>query len=1123
MAELQELLQQLPPDALQRGRAFERICQWYLRNDPVYAQQLRNIWVWDEWPGRFGPDAGIDLVAETHDGGLWAIQAKAYGVRYSVTKADVDTFLSESGRAVFSYRLLIATTNQIGSRAGKTLDEQAIPAGVLRLHQLERALVNWPDNLDDLRARRPEPKHPFPHSKEAIDAVCSGFNQHDRGQLVMACGTGKTLVGLWVSERLGCRRTLVLVPSLSLLAQTLREWAGSAAKPFKSLVVCSDPSVEDDDLVEHTAELGVPTTTDPDAIVAALKRSGHHVVFSTYQSSPRLADACHRDSIVFDLAIADEAHRCAGLTGSTFATIVNSGAILADRRLFMTATPRYFTSKVKRLAEGTDLEIAAMDDEEYFGPVFHRLGFGEAISRGLLSDYRVAIVGVDDPACQAQVRRAALVTAGDLGITDARSLAGQIGLAKAMRTFDLRRVVSFHNRVSAARSFAQQMPTTVEWMPEDERPTGKLWAEHVSGAMPSGRRDTLLRRLGQLDAGARGLLSNARCLGEGVDVPAIDGVAFIDPRRSMIDITQAVGRAIRRSEEKLKGTIVLPVFVDVSCDPEEALDSSAFRAVWDVIRALRAHDEVLAESLDELRRQLGRARPGFLELPEKLHVDLPVTVGEAFARAFEVRLVEHTTATWEQWFGMVQTYVEREGHAAVPVDHMVGTWRLGLWVAIQRRLGREGALLADRRERLESLPGWSWTPSSEQWGLGFRALGAFVEREGHAVVPKRHVEVGVNLGTWVQHQRTNYRNGMIDAERVALIEGVPGWVWNTKDERWEQGFGVLRSFIATSGHVRVPSAHLEGAFPLGHWVLRQRQLYDRGELNSARQSRLEAVEGWVWDVHDERWGEALALLRAFAGSEGHARVPATCVVGEVRLGIWVANQRSAQKKGRLTPDRFRRLSQVPGWSWDALEGAWEENFEILSRFAAGVGTAEVPANRIEEGAQLGWWIRTQRKAFKEGTLTPERVKLLKSLPGWSWDSIETKWDEGFARLAVFAEREGQAFVPVDFIDAVGFRLGQWTAVQRRRHAMDKLDAKRIQRLESLPGWSWDMRAAKQELAMTVLRAFAAREGHAHVPVAHIEAGFPLGSWAADRRKAYRRGKLDEAVVKALDALPGWRW
>ena len=1123
MGDLAVLLRQLSPVRYERGRQFERLCQWYLRNDPVYSQQVETVWLWDEWPGRFGADAGIDLVAQTHDGDLWAVQAKAYDQRYSVTKADVDTFLSESGRPQFAFRLLIATTDLIGARAEKTLDEQAIPAGVMCLSQLEQAAVDWPDSFDDLRPRRPPRKRPLPHSSDAIEAVCSGFAQHDRGQLVMACGTGKTLVGLWVSERLACNRTLVLVPSLSLLAQTLREWACSATVPFMSLAVCSDPSVEQDDLVEHTAELGLPTTTDPDMIVAALSKPGRHVVFATYQSSKRVAEACARGAPGFDLAIADEAHRCAGTIDSAFTTIVEPSAISATRRLFMTATPRYFTARVKRAAEGMDLEVASMDDEEHFGPVFHRLSFGEAISRGLLADYQVAIVGVDDARCHEYVERARFVSAEGLGVTDARTLAGRIGFAKAMCDFDLRRVVSFHRRVSSARSFAQHLPSTVAWMPADERPSGALWAEHVSGAMPSGRRDTLLRRLREVRPGSRGVLSNARCLGEGVDVPAIDGVAFIDPRRSVIDITQAVGRAIRRSEEKVRGTVVLPVFVDVSSDPEQVLQSSVFSGVWEVLRALRAHDEVLAEQLDDLRRQLGRLEGRDLHLPEKLHVDLPVAVSEAFARAFRVRLIEQTTATWEQWFGMLQAYAERAGHARVPIDHAQDGWRLGHWVATQRRLERSGDLLHDRRVRLASVPGWSWAPTVDQWAEAVAALLSFVEREGHADVPKRHMEVDFNLGTWVQHQRTAYRNGTLELDRIEQLERLPGWVWNTKDRQWEQGFASLRRFVAANRHALVPDVYDDTGFPLGHWVRRQRQVYDRGQLNPSRRSRLESVEGWVWDVNAERWESAYRLLESFGEREGSARVSGDTVVDGFHLGAWVANQRVSYKKGRLAPGRVVRLEQIDDWTWDALDTAWEESFAALTRFVTRTGLANVPQHHVEDGIKLGWWCGTQRKAFTDGSLLPERVSRLEALPGWTWNPIEATWNEGFRRLEAYATREGQALVSVEFVDESGFRLGQWAAVQRRRRAIGKLDVDRVRRLDGLPGWSWHVVATRQQQAMSRLREFVAREGHAGVPVAHVEGGFPLGGWASERRKAYREGKLGADVISELERLPGWTW
>ena len=309
----------------------------------------------------------------------------------------------------------------------------------------------------------------------------------------------------------------------------------------------------------------------------------------------------------FDIAFADEAHRVAGDESTVFATILNADTIKARRRLFMTATPRYYTGRVLKAAQDEDLEVATMDDAAKFGTVFHRLTFGEAIHRELLTDYQVAVVGVDDATYREWAEKGTLVKR-DGKPTDARTLASQIGLAKAMRKYDLRRVISFHSLVSRARRFASEFPEVVEWMPARQRPKGALWTNYASGEMTAGERHVRLQRLRQLDAGERGLLTNARCLSEGVDVPTLDGVAFIDPRRSEVDIVQAVGRAIRKADNKKVGTVVIPVFIDIDTDPEVALSSSVFEPVWDVIRALRSHDEELGRATRRITPGTGSSR-----------------------------------------------------------------------------------------------------------------------------------------------------------------------------------------------------------------------------------------------------------------------------------------------------------------------------------------------------------------------------------------------------------------------------------------------------------------------------------------------------------------------------------
>jgi hypothetical protein len=468
----------------------------------------------------------------------------------------------------------------------------------------------------------------------------------------------------------------------------------------------------------------------------------------------------------------------------------------------MTATPRYFTGRVLKAAQDADLEVASMDDETRFGKVFHRLSFGEAIKRDLLTDYQVVVVGVDDATYREYADKGTRARLDEKMKTDARTLAGQVGLAKAMRKYDMHRMISFHSRVSRARDFAAEMPEVIAWMPARQRPKGKLWSDFASGEMTAGERHIRLRHLNRLDDGERGLLANARCLAEGVDLPTLDGVAFIDPRRSEVDIVQAVGRAIRLTDDKLVGTIVIPVFIDTDADPEKALNDSVFKPVWDVVKALRAHDEELGEQIDSLRREMGR-RDGVPRLPDKIRLDVPVKVGREFAEAFDVRLVEQTTASWEFWFGLLERYVEENGTSLVSSEYIVDGHRLGRWVV---KRGRWDALDNERQQLLLQLPGWTLNTKESQWEEGFRRLQEYVAMHDTALVPGEYSVDEYRLGRWVIKQRANWNS--LSAARRHRLSQLTGWSLDIRDTRWEEGLLHLQQYVDKHGDALPPAAYI---------------------------------------------------------------------------------------------------------------------------------------------------------------------------------------------------------------------------------------------------------------------------------------------------------------------------
>lgn len=621
------------------GKLFERLTKWFLENDPEYRAQFARVWLWDDWPGRWGVDRGIDLVGETHAGANVAIQAKNYGEAHSISKRDVDTFLSESNRVEIAERLLVGSTDRLAGSARTTMAAQEKPVATCLLSRLMSSPVSWPASMDDLRPGRPTRHVPRPDQDEALDAIARWARTDGRrAQVIRACGTGKTMIGAWAAEQLEAKRVLVLVPTLALMRQTVLDWAQNAESPLDVLRICSDTSRMDDDFIRGD-ELGSNGTTDVSRIAERLGSSEQLLVLCTYDSSPTLAEAIRGiPGFEFDLAIADEAHRCAGLERSSNKTILKPGALPAHRTLFLTATPTIYGVRQRGQLRQHAVAVASMDDPAKFGPVIHRLSFAEAIRRELLCPYQVAVIPIDDEEIHNMIQRRRLVTADGDQVLEAESLATQIACARAMRRFACKRIVAFHPTVRDSKRFAAHFPTAAALMSDDDRPQSRIWSEHVDGAgMSYSDRSSRLRRFREAEPDEHRILSNVRMLTEGVDVPGIDAIAFLHTHRGQAAIIQAVGRAVRPAEGKTIGTIVLPIILRADESMQAALARSEHRHVVDILGALRSHDPDIHRSLDDLR--FHKNHPAGEPSPNgRFVIDAPIEVGEEFADAVDLAL-----------------------------------------------------------------------------------------------------------------------------------------------------------------------------------------------------------------------------------------------------------------------------------------------------------------------------------------------------------------------------------------------------------------------------------------------------------------------------------------------------
>ncbi|MEU8661795.1 DEAD/DEAH box helicase [Actinoplanes philippinensis] len=1156
---LAALLGQLAADDdVLRGRQFERIVKFWLRADPVYAPQVARIWRWEQWPGADGPDMGIDLVVETVNNVLWAVQCKGYASTSSVTKASVDSFISASATSIFARRLLVMSTDRLSPNAHRAISRQAVATTVIGLAQLEAAPVRWPSTLAALSTADPDKSLRLArralreHQRNAVDDVVAELERqlvacgHARASLVMACGSGKTLTCHGIAERVASQRTLVLLPSLALVSQTLREWSAQSTGHVRMVAVCSDETVVSDTDDISAAELGIPVLTNAQKLATqmwAAADDGHPmVVFSTYHSSPVVAEAQQIQAeggslIPFDLAIADEAHFLAGRCSPAFATILDGARIDARRRVFATATPKVVHPRLAARARESELAITSMSDVAIFGPVAHRLSFAAAIDLGLLADYQVLILGVDadgtaDVAAAAVADRH-LVDAGGR-IIDATMFAALVATGRAFRERGVRTALSFHTTVSRARQFADLVGDLPSLAPSAS--PGSISAAHVSGTMPSGQRTRLIRQLagtGMTDGPRRAMLTNARCLTAGVDLPALDAVIFADPRRSTIEIVQAVGRALRRTDEKDRGLIVVPVVVRAGEDPRTVFATSAFDTVWRVIAAMRDHDERLAEELDELRTALGRDRviPG--GRLGRLIIDLPVWVASELAEQLKIKIVEVASSGFYVGLGQLQAYVRERGDARVRQSHVTGDgYNLGAWVTRVRAEYRAGRMPSERVAALQALPGWVWDTRDADFSAGLTALDAYVTEFGNAMVRTDFITPnGFPLGQWVQVRRLDRKIGRLSIDRQRQLEQIPGWLWSVQESQFEAGYAALQVFVAKYGHALVPASHVTAeGYPLGRWVSKRRTGRRLKRLSAEQASQLETLPGWRWEVFDEGFETGLEALAMYVHHYGHARVPSNHVTESgFKLGQWVVVRRQDRANGKLPDDRAEQLERFPGWAWHSRNDRFERCLAVLASYVEEHGDARVSHDHVTaDGFELGKWITKQQAAYKAKKLTPERIAALEAFPRWSWGRHQAWFEEGLAALRGYIEVHHDSCVPQSYVTAEGFALGTWVHGRRQDYRKGSLAAERTTALESLSGWRWTVQRERRTSGfadgITALRKYTSLHGHSRVPADHVTAeGFKLGSWVSRRRGERKRGALADSHAEQLEALPGCIW
>ena len=630
-------------NTVELGTRFERLVFDFLKTDSVYSKRFEKVWMWKDWAREnkikdkmgVSHDLGVDIVAKERGGTLCAIQCKCYDDNALLDKDGINSFIA-AGRSYKMDSYVLACTSQINDNALAIL--RGVRCNIITQEHFRDSGVDW-SQYPKIKAKKPKTLRDY--QQTAMDDVLQGFKKNSRGKMIMACGTGKTLVSMRIAEKLAGKggTVLYLVPSISLILQSMREWSDNSTIPHYYMAVCSDKSVRNSEDGTLT-ELETPASTDPKELSERLSKMTSdtmNVIFSTYHS---IEVVMRSVDDTFDLILCDEAHRTAGIGSNSkesFLTMVHHECnIKAKRRLYMTATPRIYTDSIKNKAQQKEKEIISMDDESVYGEVFHNLSFHDAVHKyNALSDFKVRVAIMDGDTMDSMIQKSVANDEHQIPLNEKTLMASvwhalqypDIGDEKEL----LQRIIVFCDMINSSKLFAgeelsykkdvreqreafekvkeidanrsfERLVGHIKKVVGDDDPTA-VQVRHVDGGdnAQSRRRELDWLRDSEDDPNTCRMVSNARCLSEGVDVPALDGVVFMNPRKSVVDVVQAVGRVMRKSPGKDFGYVVLPVAIPAGMRIEDALsDNKHFKVVWQVLNALRSHDSNLAEEINRL-------------------------------------------------------------------------------------------------------------------------------------------------------------------------------------------------------------------------------------------------------------------------------------------------------------------------------------------------------------------------------------------------------------------------------------------------------------------------------------------------------------------------------------------
>ena len=955
-----------------------------------------------------------------------------------------------------------------------------------------------------------------PHQQDALAALYNAAQAYDRYTCVMACGTGKTLVGLWHAEQLQARKILVLLPSLGLINQTLHEWLkNTRLSSLEYLCVCSDSTIgsRDEDLLQYQPEeLDFRITTQPTQVtkfLSACAQENSIVIFSTYHSAKVVGEGAGRN-FSFDLVIFDEAHKTAGEAGKAFSYALYDKHIMARKRLFMTATPRVLNPYKKSHYQQSELDLyfTSMDNQKIYGPTAYSLNFRKAVNLNIIVDYKIVISVVTSETVQKVLHKAQLKFNNKK--INAVQIAHLLAIQHAVQEHNIKKLITFHSRVKIANFFQKIIDQNWFDVLEDFN------AQHISGLMPASKRERSIRTFKN---SKNGILTNARCLTEGIDVPVVDMIAFLCNKKSRIDIVQAAGRVMRRAPEKKVGYILIPFYIhtdktDVNTI-EDSISFSDYSDIFYILKTLADYDDSLKDIVNFTYQEKNKSGEiNNLVLEKKLLIigsdDLNIDI---LKKSISTMTLSAFNSGWIHYYALLNKFKNKYGHSNVSVYNKPYT-KLGRWVSIQRKRYWSGDLKQEYIDKLNALD-FVWRHFDAVWHEYFEKLKKLKDETGSCKVHYTDRE-SKKLGAWTANQRKKYKLGKLKQEYIDQLNSID-FIWETKEFLWESKYKKLIAYKNENGHCNVP-CHYKKDPSLGRWVSLQRDKYKKGGMSKSEIERLNLI-GFVWDLHDVEWYRRFEELKLFKIKNGHFNVPSNYKQYPGLRG-WLTRQRKNYENNSLEQKYMDQLNSL-NFNWEVEDIFWSKRFEELKSIKDKTGSCVV-SYTTEENKRLGAWTAHQRKSYKSGKLKQEYIDQLNAI-GFIWKTNESAWDKQFHKLIKYKKENGHCDVPFNYDD---YTFARWVSTQRVKYRKGKLSKRRIYKLNELD-FRWNKHVAslnKKNHAdglwnrhYEILKKFNLKHGHCDVLKKHTD-DKKLLQWIKAQKHLYKKGELSPERIKKLIKL-----